>query len=242
MTNPTEWPQGSEPRGSSTTDVAKDEAATVKDTAAEAGKNVAATAKDEASNVAAEAKQQAKSLLGSVTTEVQSQAAAQQEKLAATVHSLSQELDGMAAGSQQSGPLTDLAQQAARKSGEIAQWLENKEPRDVLTEVEAFARRRPVMFLALCGLAGVVAGRLTRGAVAANTSLDSKESGSMPTRALESQPETVAYDTAPDRGAGSNSMVEELPASYENSRPADLGDRTTPVFDDDPSGRSDLVR
>ena len=43
----------------------------------------------------------------------------------------------------------------------------------VLDEVRRYARRRPVMFLALCGLAGVVAGRITRGAVAANTSVDS---------------------------------------------------------------------
>ena len=46
-------------------------------------------------------------------------------------------------------------------------------PRDVLDEVKRFARRRPVAFLALAAAAGVVAGRVTRGAVAANTSVDS---------------------------------------------------------------------
>ena len=45
----------------------------------------------------------------------------------------------------------------------------------MLAEVTRYARRHPVTFLALCGLAGVVAGRLTRGAVAANTSLDSTD-------------------------------------------------------------------
>jgi hypothetical protein len=80
----------------------------------------------------------------------------------------------MASSSSESGPLTDLAHQASRKGGEIAHWLENREPADVLDEVRSFARRRPVMFLGLCALAGIVAGRLTRGAVAANTSLDSK--------------------------------------------------------------------
>ena len=43
----------------------------------------------------------------------------------------------------------------------------------MLADVRRFAQRRPVMFLALCGLAGVIAGRITRGAVAANTSVDS---------------------------------------------------------------------
>ncbi|HEY5787128.1 MAG TPA: hypothetical protein VIT65_20370 [Microlunatus sp.] len=202
----------------STADVAKSEATAVKDTAVDAGKNVAATAKDEAANVVADTKAQAKNLLGSVTSEVRDQAGSQQQKIAASVHSLSQELTGMASGSAESGPLTDLAQQAAQKGGEIAQWLEDREPSDVLAEVKSFARRRPVTFLALCGLAGVVAGRLTRGAVAANTSIDSPsthrtsapravESGQpMPAREL---PATPLYDeildanpdlAAPDRG------------------------------------------
>jgi hypothetical protein len=155
-------------------DVAKEEAAAVKDTAVDAGKTVAATARDEAANVAAEARYQAKSLLTTASDEIRSQASTQQNRLAEAVHSLAKELGGMASSSPESGPLTDLAHQAARKGGEIAHWLENKEPADVLDEVRAFARRRPVMFLGLCALAGIVAGRLTRSAVAANTDLDSR--------------------------------------------------------------------
>ena len=56
----------------------------------------------------------------------------------------------MASASEESGPLTDLAHQASQRGGEIAHWLENHEPRDVLREVQSFARRRPVMFLAIC--------------------------------------------------------------------------------------------
>ena len=44
-----------------------------------------------------------------------------------------------------------------------------------LDAVRSYARRRPGTFLVLCGLAGVVAGRLTRSAVATRTSLDSKD-------------------------------------------------------------------
>jgi hypothetical protein len=176
-------------------DVAKDEAAAVKDTAVEAGKGVAETAKDEAANVAAEAKYQAKSLLNTASDEVRSQASTQQSRLAEAVHSLSKELGGMASNSPESGPLTDLAHQAARKGGEIAHWLENREPADVLEEVRAFARRRPVMFLGLCALAGIVAGRLTRSAVAANTSLDSKTDDSQLTARR-------GYAGAPDGYAG----------------------------------------
>lgn len=208
---PTTWPT-TESNQDSTADVAKEEAGTVKDTAVAAGQNVAATAKDEAGKVAEETKQQAKTLFGSVTSEVQSQAGTQQQKIASSLQALSKELGGMASGSSESGPLTDWAHQGAQKGGEIAHWLENHEPRDVLREVQSFARRRPVMFLALCGAAGVVAGRLTRGAVAANTSLDSpSSSGGSRRRSLDAGP---AYEPA--------SLVEEPEPSVDSSRTTDL--------------------
>ena len=157
----------------STKDVAKGEAAAVKDTAVDAGKEVASTAKEEAANVAAEAKQQVQGLLSTATSEVRNQASTQQGRLASTLRGYTDELQGIGQGTAPSGVMGDLVQQAASKGSEIAQWLEDREPADVLEEVRRFARRRPVMFLALCGLAGVVAGRITRGAVAANTSVDS---------------------------------------------------------------------
>lgn len=169
---------GSERSGkddSSTVDTAKGEASDVKDTAVDAGRNVAEQAKQEASSVVSEAQHQAKSLVDTVGEEVSSQATNQQQRVAASVQSLAKELDGMASGSEESGPLTELARQAASKGGELATWLEDRQPRDLLEEVKRFARRRPVTFLLICGAAGVVAGRLTRGAVAANTSVDSRD-------------------------------------------------------------------
>lgn len=160
-------------------DTAKQEASKVADTAVSAGQDVAETAKDEAANLATEAKQHAKSLFATVGDELQSQSSTQQQRIAASVRSLTDELGAMASGSDQSGPLTDLAHQAASKGGEIAQWLEDHEPRDLLREVQSFARRRPVVFLAVCGLAGVLAGRITRGAVAANSSDDTRRPADM---------------------------------------------------------------
>ena len=159
---------------------AKAEAGQVADTAVRSGKEVAETAKTEVGNVAAETKHQAASLLDTVRSEVGHQAGTQQQRIAEAVRSLSTELDSMASSSQQSGPLTDLARQASRKGGEIAEWLQDKEPTDVVDSVRSYARRRPGTFLVLCGLAGVVAGRLTRSAVATRTSLDSKDASDKP--------------------------------------------------------------
>ena len=159
----------------STKDVAKDEAGNVKDTAVDAGKQVAGTAKQEAANVAGEAKQQAKSLVGAATIQLKDQASSQQNKLATSLRGYTDQLQGLTQGQAlEAGPLNDLVQQAASRANQFVSRLENTEPADLLDDVRRFARRHPVTFLALCGLAGVVAGRITRGAVAANTSVDSR--------------------------------------------------------------------
>jgi uncharacterized phage infection (PIP) family protein YhgE len=213
--------------GRSTTQATKEEAANVKDTAVDSAKNVAGTAKEQAAGVAEtakeqaaqvadEARQQARALFDTVTSEAREQGRQQQQRIASAVHALSKELGSMASSSSESGPLTDLAHQASRKGGEIAHWLENREPKDVLEEARRFARRRPVMFLALCGLAGVLAGRVTRGAVAANTSLDSPDTPDYTaTRAIESP-----YATGSSYGAPSAFPTTPPVSTYETSTPA----------------------
>jgi hypothetical protein len=166
-------------------ETAKSEAANVKDTAADAASGVAEVAKSEVSNVATVAKYQARNLVDRTRSELRGQADNQQSQLASKLHSWASELGSMASKSEESGPMTDLAQEASRRGGEIAHWLDNHEPADVLEEVRRFARRRPVAFLALAAAAGVVAGRVTRGAVAANTSVDS-DTEPTPARAYDS--------------------------------------------------------
>jgi hypothetical protein len=154
---------------------AKGEAKNVAGTAVDSGKDVARTAKDEAAQVASEAKHQAASLFDTVRSEASQQVSTSQNRIAEALHGLSKELGGMASSSSESGPLTDLAHEASRRGGEVAHWLQDREPADVLEAVRSYARRRPVAFLAICGLAGVVAGRITRSTVATRTSVDSKD-------------------------------------------------------------------
>jgi len=171
--------------GGSTVDTAKGEAANVKDTAVGAASDVKDTAKSGVSNVAGEAKYQARNLVDQTRSQLRDQANSQQSQLASRLNGWASELGSMASKSDDSGPMTDLAQEASRRVGEISHWLDNHEPSDLLDEVKRFARRRPVAFLALAAAAGVVAGRVTRGAVAANTSVDSDNEPS-PARAYDS--------------------------------------------------------
>lgn len=176
----------------STIELARSEAANIKDTTLDAAADVKDVAKSEVSNLAGEAKYQARNLVDQTRSELRGQASNQQSQLAAKLHSWASELGSMASKSDDSGPMTDLAQEASRRVGEISHWLDNHEPGELLDEVKRFARRRPGTFLALAAAAGVVAGRLTRGAVAANTSVDSDDTDVTPARAYETGP----YDGA----------------------------------------------
>ncbi len=177
---------------------AKGEAKNVAGTAVDSGKDVARTAKDEAAQVASEAKHQAASLFDTVRSEAGQQVSTSQNRIAEALHGLSKELGGMASSSSESGPLTDLAHEASRRGGEVAHWLQDREPADVLEAVRSYARRRPVAFLAICGLAGVVAGRITRSTVATRTSLDSKDHHT-------STDTTIGTGYAPSYDAGTGS-------------------------------------
>jgi hypothetical protein len=149
--------------GSSTAQVAKDQAAGVVGSAGSAGQHVASVARDEVGQVAAEAKGQVTNVLDQARTELTQQASDQQQRVAGGLRSLGTELGSMADGSQEAGLATDLARQAADRAHEVAEWLEQRDPSSLLGEVKTFARRRPGTFLALALVAGVAAGRLTRG-------------------------------------------------------------------------------
>jgi hypothetical protein len=177
-------PVSSGSEGGSTVNTAKGEAASVKDTAADAASGVKDVAKSEVSNLAGEAKYQARNLVDQTRSQLRDQTSNQQSQLASRLNSWASELGSMASKSDDSGPMTELAQEASRRVGEISHWLDNHEPADLLNEVKRFARRRPGTFLALAAAAGVVAGRVTRGAVAANTSVDSDNEPS-PARAYD---------------------------------------------------------
>jgi len=163
---------GQQSKAQATKDVAAGEARNVGQTAASAGSQVASTAADEAKHVALEAKQQATNVISQgrqqVTQQVQTQARNGQQKAAQGLSAIADELRSMAENSQQSGPATNLVRQATSKIDDVATWIELREPSDLLDEVRSFARRRPGAFLLGAAVAGVLAGRLTTGVVAAH--------------------------------------------------------------------------
>jgi gas vesicle protein len=155
--------------GTQVAQTAKESGTQVAQTAKESGTQVAQTAVEQAKSVASEAQRQTRNLVGEAQGQVREQARTQQQRARDGLRSLGDELRSMASNSDQSGPATDLAHQAADRAHAVADWLEQREPGDLLDEVRQFARRRPGAFLLGALVAGVAAGRMTRGIVAARS-------------------------------------------------------------------------
>jgi hypothetical protein len=149
----------------------------VGESARAAAGNVTGTAADQARNVADETRRQARDLLEEARSQVREQASGQQRKAAQNLHTLAGQLNEMAAKSGDSGMAAQLAEEAADRVHGVASWLDGREPADLLDEVRGFARRRPGTFLLGAALAGVLAGRMTRGLATEARSGDPGQSG-----------------------------------------------------------------
>jgi hypothetical protein len=185
--------QSAKESGVQVAQTAKESGAQVAQTAKESGTQVAQTAVEQAKSVASEAQRQTRNLVGEAQGQVRDQARTQQQRARDGLRLLGDELRGMANNSDQSGPATELAHQAAERAHAVADWLEKREPGDLIDEVRRFARRRPGAFLLGALVAGVVTGRMTRGIVAAHS-------------------EESSTDELPNRSAYSRTTVGEPPA------------------------------
>lgn len=185
----------------STTDVAKDEARNVGQTAAQGASQVASTAADQAKEVVQETKAQAQDVISQGRDQLRQQVVSQQQKAGQGLAGLADALRGMADGNAPApGPAADLVKQGASSLQQFADALQNREPADLLEEVRRFARRKPGTFLLGAALAGVVAGRLTSGVKAAHSDSGPSSSGTSgtyrtPTNYVDPAPAYSGYET-----------------------------------------------
>lgn len=195
---------GSGQDGGTTTEVAKDQAGRVGQSATQAGGEVAQTAKDQVQNVVGEAKQQARDLVGEARGQVSGQAGAQKGRAVEGLRAIGDELDQMAQ-SGGSGIATEVTRQVSGRTRDLADYLDRHEPADLLEAVRSYARRRPVVFLAGATLAGVLAGRLTKGLTASDGDSDATRqlSGGQPMPAYQDTSyQETSYQQTPYEGAG----------------------------------------
>lgn len=161
-----------------------------------AGGHVASTAADEASNVKHEVGTQAKNLLGEVRSQLSEQATTQQERAAGGIRTVSDQLRSMADADESGGVASSLVSQAASRAGDVAGWLESRDPSGLLDDIKSFARRRPGVFIAVAAGAGIVAGRLAKSLASGNDE-SSSASGSGAGQRVASATQAQTGDTTP---------------------------------------------
>ncbi|WP_369053012.1 hypothetical protein [Kineococcus terrestris] len=179
---------------------AREQAAGVAGSAKEQAADVAGTAKEQAANVVAEARDQAVGLLDQLRQQVDEQSSTQRDRLAAFLRQAGQELRQMGGASEGSGAATQLVRQAGDRASAWSSALEAHEPQELLEQLRRYARRRPGAFLLGALAAGVVAGRVTRGATAASDRTSGTALGRGGSRELEplaTAPVTTAGATTP---------------------------------------------
>jgi hypothetical protein len=159
-------------------------------------KNVAATASQEAGRTTREATDQARQLWSQARTELTDQAGTQQARAASGLHDLAQQLGSMAQQSDQDGMARSLVEDVARRAGDAAAWLDQRDPGTLLQDVRDVARRRPGTFLAVAAGLGVIAGRMSRGLV------DEQHSGGTQSPTAGSTATPVSSAMASPAGAG----------------------------------------
>lgn len=137
-------------------------------TAADEGRHVAGTAKEEVQNVAATAAEQARNLVGEARAQVGGQlgeqVTSQRDQVVGLLRSLGDDLESMAAQAPGSGLAADLVRELSDRAQSLRERIDGREPSQLLDDARDFARRRPGTFLLGALAAGVVAGRLVRGA------------------------------------------------------------------------------
>ena len=186
-----DYSPGAEGRGGTGTDVAsrrtspgqsggaegvKEQANEAAGTAASEGKRVAGIAGDEAQKVLGETKHQARALMDEARGQLEEQSRTQRDRLVEMLGTLGQDLDRMA-GQTESGLASELVGNAAARVQTVSRHLEGREPAQLVDDVRDFARRRPGVFLLGALAAGVVAGRVARGAQKAHSDSSSTSTG-----------------------------------------------------------------
>jgi hypothetical protein len=137
---------------------------------AEQAKRVAGEAQDQAKRVAGDIADHARDVMDQTRSEVRSQADQGAQRVAGGLRTLGQQLQALREGrTSEAGPLKDYADQARQKVDSLAARLDARGIDGVASDLTAFARRRPGLFLLGCAGAGFAVARLVRSSQAATT-------------------------------------------------------------------------
>jgi len=128
------------------------------ETLANETKSVARTARHEAGNVVGEARGQVRRLASEAREKAGVRVRDQHGRMVEQLRAYADELGDMAGDG--ASPVRAAAGDLAARGRQVADYLADRGPEGLLSEVQSFARRRPLAFLAGALAAGFLAGRL----------------------------------------------------------------------------------
>lgn len=207
-----------EPSTGSAAQDAQDKAREAAGTAAGETRHVAGVAQGEAKKVASEATDQIRGLLDEATQQVAEQTSAQKSRLAGTVRSFGDDLQSMQQQGESSGLAGQVVSQVADRARSLASTLEDREPTDLLEDVRRFARQRPGTFLLGALAAGVVAGRVARGAKGA------RDGSAGTTSPVVGDQATRSVGRTPGAPVPSRPVTAPIPPTDDHTSPAYLAE------------------
>lgn len=149
--------------GRQTAAAAADETRQVAQVAAEGAKQVAGEAKAQVAQVAHVASKQVRNLASQAQDQLRAQAETQTQRAAESLRRLGDQARALAEGrSEEAGPVGDYVSRFAERVSDAASRLESGGIHGLVNDVQDFARRRPVAFLAAAAVAGFAVSRVGR--------------------------------------------------------------------------------
>ncbi|MEO9198433.1 MAG: hypothetical protein ABI206_06725 [Antricoccus sp.] len=226
MTNPSQRSaQDTAQDAKDTAQNAKNAAANVAADGKQAAAEVAQTGKQAATEVAEQTKKQASKLIAQTRDQLHEQAEQQRTSAVNNLRSLDEQLTSMTDGTDQDGSAVELAQRARDRVRTAADWLEHRDVNQITEELRRAGRTRPGAFLLTAAVAGIVAGRLTRGVVAEHTDDspdrptatgdDRRVTGQSPSTREEAPQSRNIPDSGRDAAARHAAPVDYLSADYD---------------------------
>jgi hypothetical protein len=146
-------------------------AGTAKETAKDEARNVADTAKEQAGAVVGEARGQVRRLASQARDQATDRVNNQHNRLVDRLRGFADEFDEM--GGDGSTPGKALVSDLGQRGRRVADYLADRGPEGLVSEVTDFARRRPFAFLAGAVAAGFLVGRLGKNVWKAQQEQDS---------------------------------------------------------------------
>ncbi|GAA0900653.1 hypothetical protein GCM10009558_090840 [Virgisporangium aurantiacum] len=181
-------------------------AETAMETAKDEARNVAGTAKEQAGAVVGEARSQVQRIASQAKVQATDRVRGQHNQLVDRLRGLSDEFAEM--GRDGDSPGKALVSDLGRRGQRVADFLADRGPEGVVSELTDFARRRPFAFLAGAVAAGFLVGRLGKNVWKAQQEQSASPATDTRTQATRlAEADTASYSVPPTTPAGTAAPV-----------------------------------